>query len=264
MLATNFGKALKAAGLNNTIAAGPQFFNPQNPGKDVLHGTFDPTKPYDGSNASFQARYGFSPVTEKGPVSGGDGSSLQTIKDAIGLGYLSDIIDPNYDPFNDPEGQLQTRMDMLIVQGTRPGPNNFPLNVFNDLLLLILSHSGGNGGNGGTTGDSTHLLLLGHRFSVTVTFIDPRTSKVGPGQAVALAADTTGAFWFFDSANLELMIKVINGQAVNGHFWVYYGALSDVDYTITVTDTKTGAKKTYHNPKGTLASHGDVNAFPAP
>jgi len=256
MLEKNFGKALLQAGYTTTIAAGPLYFDPANPGKDVLKGDFHPTNLFDGTIPSFTARYGFSPVTEKGPVTGGDGSSVQTIRDAMDrLTFLSGVIDPDYDPFHDPEGEMQTRMDMLIVQGRIPGPNNFPLNLFNDFLVLLAKQP---------HLEPTQLPLRGGRFVVTVDFIDPRDGKTGHGQAVALMADTTGAFWFFDSANLELMIKVIDGQAVNGHFWVFYGALSDVDYTITVNDTKTAKTKTYHNPQGTLASHGDVNAFTGP
>jgi hypothetical protein len=42
---------------------------------------------------------------------------------------------------------------------------------------------------------------------------------------------------------------------------VFYGALSNLEYDITVTDTTTGNTKTYHNPLGTTASLADVNAF---
>jgi hypothetical protein len=54
---------------------------------------------------------------------------------------------------------------------------------------------------------------------------------------------------------------VLDGRAVNGHFWVFYGALSDVSYTITVTDTVTGISRTYHNDLHQLASRADVTAF---
>ncbi len=84
----------------------------------------------------------------------------------------------------------------------------------------------------------------------------------GVGRAVALTPDT-GYFWFFSSNNVELVIKVVDGRAFNGFFWVFYGALSDVEYTITVTDTDTGAVKTYTNPQGRLASVADVAAFPS-
>ncbi len=69
------------------------------------------------------------------------------------------------------------------------------------------------------------------------------------------------SFWFFSSNNLELIIKVLDARVINNHFWVFYGALSNVEYTITVTDTQTGAVKTYFNPQGQLASVADTSAF---
>ena len=103
---------------------------------------------------------------------------------------------------------------------------------------------------------------LQSRFRVEVSFVDPRNGASGQGRAVKLTSDT-GIFWFFSPSNLELMVKVLDGGGVNGHFWVFYGALSDVEYTITVTDTATGAQRTYHNPLHHLASGADVDAFPA-
>jgi hypothetical protein len=82
----------------------------------------------------------------------------------------------------------------------------------------------------------------------------------GNGAAIPLTSDT-GAFWFFDPSNLELTVKVLDGRSINGHFWVFYGALSNVQYTITVTDTQTGAMRIYTNPQNTMASVGDVAAF---
>ncbi len=104
-------------------------------------------------------------------------------------------------------------------------------------------------------------LCLGGRFRVAVQFTDPRSGTTGTGQAIPLTSDT-GAFWFFDPANVELILKVLDGRAVNGHFWVFSGALSDVAYTITVTDTETGQIRVYHNAPHQLASRADVNAFP--
>ncbi|HEY2290034.1 MAG TPA: hypothetical protein VGM86_04955, partial [Thermoanaerobaculia bacterium] len=101
-----------------------------------------------------------------------------------------------------------------------------------------------------------------NRFRVEVSFIDPRNGIAGHGRATQLT-DDTGIFWFFSPANLELMVKVLDGSGVNGHFWVFYGALSDVEYTITVTDTATGSQRTYHNPLHHLASGADLDAFTA-
>ena len=54
---------------------------------------------------------------------------------------------------------------------------------------------------------------------------------------------------------------MLDARALNGKFWVFYGALSNVEYTIRVTDTETGQVKTYTNPNGTFASVGDTDAF---
>ncbi len=107
---------------------------------------------------------------------------------------------------------------------------------------------------GGTT-----LCLHDGRFQVDVSW-QTRGGRQGAGQAVPLTTDT-GYFWFFSDSNVELVIKVLDGRPINGHFWVFYGALSDVAYTITVTDTETGVANTYENPQGTLSSHGDTEAF---
>ena len=39
------------------------------------------------------------------------------------------------------------------------------------------------------------------------------------GHPVALSGDT-GYFWFFGTANVELVVKVLDGRALNGRFWV--------------------------------------------
>ncbi|HEX2463085.1 MAG TPA: hypothetical protein VHR17_00590 [Thermoanaerobaculia bacterium] len=107
---------------------------------------------------------------------------------------------------------------------------------------------------------ATALCLNQSQFEVKVTW-RTRQGATGVGQAVPLTSDT-GWFWFFNSANLELMIKVLDGRAVNGSYWVFYGALSDVEYTITVKNLATGATKTYVNPQRNLASVADTSAFP--
>jgi hypothetical protein len=61
----------------------------------------------------------------------------------------------------------------------------------------------------------------------------------------------TGYFWFFDSSNLEIVIKILDGCALNGHHWVFAGGLTNVKVTITVTDTANGMQKVYKNPLNT-------------
>jgi hypothetical protein len=102
------------------------------------------------------------------------------------------------------------------------------------------------------------LCLLGNRFQVSVDWATQGTT--GTGAAAALS-DETGTFAFFDPQAIDLVVKVIDGRALTGKFWFFYGALSDVAYTITLTDTVTGASKQYHNKQGNLCGLGDTNAL---
>jgi len=112
-----------------------------------------------------------------------------------------------------------------------------------------------------TPGDS-NLCLGGNRFRVETTWRDFE-DNTGSGHAIPLSGDT-GYFWFFDDANVELILKVLDGRAINGHFWVFYGALSNVEYTIDVTDTETGETRRYTNPSGEFGSVCDTSAFSVP
>jgi hypothetical protein len=42
----------------------------------------------------------------------------------------------------------------------------------------------------------------------------------------------------------------------------FYGTLSDLEYTLTVTDTNTGQTKSYHNAAGNYCGGLDGGAFP--
>ena len=108
---------------------------------------------------------------------------------------------------------------------------------------------------------SSTALCLG-RFRVSVEWQATPTGPSQPAQAMPVTSDS-GYFWFFGADNVELMVKILDGRSVNGNFWVFYGALSNVGYTVTVEDVQTGNKKTYANPWGRLASEADTAAFPA-
>ncbi|HVR11849.1 MAG TPA: alkaline phosphatase family protein [Thermoanaerobaculia bacterium] len=109
------------------------------------------------------------------------------------------------------------------------------------------------------TGDSS-LCLGDNRFQVVAQWSTP-DGQAGGGHAVALTADT-GYFWFFSGANVEVVVKVLDGCALSNTFWVFAGGLTNVQATIAVTDTVTGDVKTYVNPQGTaFLPIQDTNAF---
>lgn len=93
------------------------------------------------------------------------------------------------------------------------------------------------------------LCLADGRFRVEVTWRD-FSGQTGVGSVAACSTADSGLFWFFDPSNWELMVKVLDGCALNGHHWVFAAATTTVEYTLTVTDTRTGETRTYHNPLG--------------
>ncbi|MEM8961619.1 MAG: hypothetical protein AAGD38_09085 [Acidobacteriota bacterium] len=111
----------------------------------------------------------------------------------------------------------------------------------------------------GCNGDPNALCYQNDRFAVTVAWQAPDGTS-GTGTPVPLAGES-GAFWYFDDANLELLVKVLDGRAINGRWWVFYGSLSNVAFQIRVEDLETGAVKTYENLQGSFASRGDTGAF---
>jgi hypothetical protein len=100
----------------------------------------------------------------------------------------------------------------------------------------------------GCTPGPTTLCLEGGRFRATVRWRD-FLGGTGDGHAQPITTDS-GLFWFFAPTNLEMLIKVLDGCGVNGHHWVYAAATTDVEYTLTVTDTRSGAEKLYLNALG--------------
>jgi hypothetical protein len=111
---------------------------------------------------------------------------------------------------------------------------------------------------GACTADATDLCLAGSRFQAKVSWLGGSLS--GSGEAVALT-DDTGSFWFLAPDNYELTVKILDGTVVNGHFWVFYGAMTDFAFTLTVTDTTNGKVKTYTNRAGTIPSAADTSTF---
>jgi hypothetical protein len=101
----------------------------------------------------------------------------------------------------------------------------------------------------GCTPGSTRLCLgPGARFQVTAQWTIAG-GATGPGQAVALTSDT-GYFWFFNPANVEVVVKLLDGCPVNGRFWFFAGGLTDVRVRLTVSDSQRGLVKQYISPLG--------------
>lgn len=95
-------------------------------------------------------------------------------------------------------------------------------------------------------GDSALLLWQG-RFAITASWTSPTTGAAGIAHPQPFT-DLAGGFWFFSPNNPEVVVKLLDGTTVNGHPWFFWGALSDLEVTITLRDTRTGEVETVRKP----------------
>jgi hypothetical protein len=104
--------------------------------------------------------------------------------------------------------------------------------------------------------------VLAGEFEVTVEW---RTAlgETGEGKLVQPPSEDSALYYFFSPANWELMVKVLNGCAINGHYWVFGAASTDVGYTVDIRRRNSSQTFRADNPIGTAApAITDITAFP--
>lgn len=167
------------------------------------------------------------------------------------------------------ENYINGALDALKVQWARLGipwqedvrdgyaHRDLPADAMEQGFRFLVSQTYPAAATGACTAGPTTFCLHGGRFRVEVSWRDFE-GHTGAGQVVPMtsasseaAADDSGLFWFFAPSNWEMLVKVLDGCALNGRFWVFASATTTVEYTLTVTDTRTGTAATYHNPAGT-------------
>jgi photosystem II stability/assembly factor-like uncharacterized protein len=111
---------------------------------------------------------------------------------------------------------------------------------------------------------ATLVLSIDHPFRIRLSARDQRTGVAGTGVPVALG-DRAGYFTIpeltLSSDSPEAFVKIVDGRAINGAWWVFHGALTDLEYTLTVTEEATGRVKTYFKPAGSPCGEFDTAAF---
>ena len=105
------------------------------------------------------------------------------------------------------------------------------------------------------------LELHGFEFSVAWK----TGQEEGKGQALSFSEDA-GFFWFFQEENPELIVKLLDGRAINGHYWLFVGGLSDVNFTLALrkagSDPTEPPQRSWVNESGELRSFVDLEAVP--
>lgn len=127
-------------------------------------------------------------------------------------------------------------------------------------------------------GPASSIVLL-NRFQITLLATDPRNGRRTAGAPVGLSGTylTNTASGYFslpdftgDPTFPEVIVKMVDATGapgLGGDFWFFHAPLTDVQYTITVTDLTTRAVRTYTNASaspGQLCGGVDTSAFPGP
>jgi photosystem II stability/assembly factor-like uncharacterized protein len=97
----------------------------------------------------------------------------------------------------------------------------------------------------------TALPLLNGRFSVSLEARHASTGARSAGRAIA-SSDRYGFFtlpaFTLDPTLPEVIVKMLDFRSTTGNFLFFYTGLTHLDYTLTVTDTWTGATRTFQGP----------------
>jgi len=138
---------------------------------------------------------------------------------------------------------------------------------------LLSTNKGGSGRAAGQgTGDgsdygchSTYVsaCLNNWRFEVhgAPGSFQNRLSDGQPLQTHGLG-DSAVLLYFFEPDNPELLIKVVSGCAINGHWWVFASAATDLPWYLRIFDwarTPAGFSRRYQHRGGGRITGGDMN-----
>lgn len=147
------------------------------------------------------------------------------------------------------------------VDEPRPPENPWaarrPAVSLNDAGVFVVAGEGGPNNTSGEminarkfvlpcVGSATSLCLGEGRFRAHADWWIGASAS-GDARAVPLR-DLTGGYWFFAEDNFELLLKVLEGCATNGHHWIYAAGLTDVEVHLAIADTSTGEIWSRANP----------------
>jgi PKD repeat protein len=101
--------------------------------------------------------------------------------------------------------------------------------------------------------EDTLRLIARHPFDVTLEARIPGTDVTGKGKAIP----QNDIFGYFTLPELvptagpivpEVFLKILDETPTGQDYWVFWGGLTHLEYTLTVREVETGATKTYRNP----------------
>lgn len=116
-----------------------------------------------------------------------------------------------------------------------------------------------------TVTDATVLRLNGaHSFDLTLSARDPRTGNTGVGKVIG-QNDVYGYFSLptlsGNGGNPELIVKMVDATGIGQNYWVFYGTMTDLEFTLSVKENATGVVKTYSKDPARPSGQFDTSGF---
>lgn len=169
--------------------------------------------------------------------------------------------DPNYQAARPAMVDQLERLGVTVESeiGFGLGHSEWPATTLGDGFAFLAGQTYGT--PGGCEPSATTLCLRQGRFAVSADWTTPAGATGNARVATARTAES-GLLTFFNAANWELQVKVLDGCAVNGHFWVFAAGTTDVGFELTVMDLEGGTQTSYlHNPGVVAETIVDIEAF---
>ena len=111
-------------------------------------------------------------------------------------------------------------------------------------------------------------ITFAHGYTVSMC-VEYLKGGIGPivkedAKTYGLESLESGLLYFFDRDNAEVLVKVLDACAVNGHRWVFVAPVTDLAFNLYVDETATEERWQHRNPKGgqTASTRSDTMAFP--
>ncbi len=114
------------------------------------------------------------------------------------------------------------------------------------------------------TAETVLRLNAAHTFDLTLFARDPRTGNTGAGRVIG-QNDVYGYFSIpavsGNAGNPEVIVKMVDATGIGQSYWVFYGCMTDLEYTLSVKENATGVVKTYSKDVGKPCGQFDTSGF---
>lgn len=194
-------------------------------------------------------------------------SSVDTLK--IRLSGLAESAPPSFAPPAVAGNTISLRTDSALGDSRFSWTENFslpPLSAGNYTIEIVAAGAVLSTLPINVRAQTAVLLLNDQRFGAQA-FQAP-----GPSLANAVQlSDASGYFWFFDSSNPEVTVKILDGRLVNGYYWVFIASMTDVPFTVVISGPDFDCPdpnpffcrdtRTYTSPAGKNMNFIDLTAF---